>query len=91
MPDCTHLCRRRVSAFLHHLPPELSVDLSRVVLLAVLIDAILRNGGTAAPQADHVPPPSGWADEDFRSNGTRNVVGDEKKSYTEDQRQGVLR
>ncbi|KAL6098582.1 dnajc18 [Pungitius sinensis] len=57
----------------------------------VLIDAILRNGGTTAPQADHVPPPTGWGDEDFRSNGTRNVVGDEKKSYTEDQRQGVLR
>uniref|UniRef100_A0A8D3DF13 J domain-containing protein n=1 Tax=Scophthalmus maximus TaxID=52904 RepID=A0A8D3DF13_SCOMX len=54
----------------------------------VLIDAIVRNGGTAAPEANHVPPPSGWRDEDIRNS---EVSGDEKKSYTEDQRQGVLR
>lgn len=58
---------------------------------AVLIDAILRNGGTTAPETDHVPPPAGWRDEDITNDEQRNTGGDEKKSYTEDQRQGVQR
>lgn len=57
----------------------------------VLIDAIVRNGGTAAPEANHVPPPTGWRDEDIGRNEKSNASGDEKKSYTEEQRQGVLR
>lgn len=57
----------------------------------VLIDAILRNGGTTAPETDHVPPPAGWRDEDMANDEQRNTAGDEKKSYTEDQRQGVHR
>ncbi|TKS83017.1 DnaJ -like protein subfamily B member 14 [Collichthys lucidus] len=57
----------------------------------VLIDAILRNGGTSASEANHVPPPAGWRDEDIGHSETSNASGDEKKSYTEDQRQGVLR
>lgn len=57
----------------------------------VLIDAILRNGGTTAPETDHVPPPAGWRDEDITNDEQRNTAGDEKKSYTEDQRQGVHR
>ncbi|KAG8008584.1 DnaJ-like protein subfamily B member 14 [Nibea albiflora] len=57
----------------------------------VLIDAILRNGGSTASEANHVPPPAGWRDEDTGHNETSNASGDEKKSYTEDQRQGVLR
>ncbi|KAJ3590803.1 hypothetical protein NHX12_008751 [Muraenolepis orangiensis] len=56
----------------------------------VLIDAILRNGFNGSPQADYVPPPSGWRDEDIGSQGGGGG-GDEKKSYTEEQRQGVLR
>lgn len=60
-------------------------------MFAVLIDAIVRNGGTAAPEANHVPPPAGWRDEDIGNNETCNTPGDEKKSYTEEQRQGVLR
>lgn len=62
-----------------------------VFLFVVLIDAIVRNGGTAAPEANHVPPPTGWRDEDIRNNETSNAGADEKKSYTEEQRQGVLR
>lgn len=58
---------------------------------AVLIDAILRNGGATAPETDHVPPPAGWRDEDVTNDEQRNAAGDEKKSYTEDQRQGVHR
>lgn len=61
------------------------------VFVAVLIDAITRNGASAPPQTNHVPPPSGWRDEDIRSSETSNASGDDKKSYTEDQRQGVLR
>lgn len=57
----------------------------------MLIDAILRNGGTSASEANHVPPPTGWRDEDIGHSETSNASGDEKKSYTEDQRQGVLR
>lgn len=57
----------------------------------VLIDAIARNGGTAAPETNHVPPPTGWRDEDIGNNQTSHASGDEKKSYTEDQRQGVHR
>lgn len=84
----------RVSAFSivsphFHLTCQLTS--ATVFLFAVLIDAIVRNGDTAAPQANHVPPPTGWADEDIRSNETSNVGGEEKKSYTEEQRQGVLR
>lgn len=60
-------------------------------LFVVLIDAIVRNGGTTAPQANNVPPPTGWRDEDIRNNETSNASSDDKKSYTEDQRQGVLR
>ncbi|XP_076024618.1 dnaJ homolog subfamily C member 18 isoform X1 [Genypterus blacodes] len=57
----------------------------------VLIDAILKMGGSAAPEGNHVPPPSGWRDDDFEPSEASNTSGDEKKSYTEDQRQGVLR
>lgn len=72
-----------------HLICQLTLD--TVFSFAVLIDAIARNGSTAAPEANHVPPPSGWRDEDIRSHETSNASGDERKSYTEDQRQGVLR
>ncbi|XP_061595795.1 dnaJ homolog subfamily C member 18 [Cololabis saira] len=72
---------------------------------AVLIDAILRNGGHPSPEANHVPPPTGWRDEDIGNRETGHANGDEKKTYTEerktytdekktyseDQRQGVLR
>ncbi|KAF7643106.1 hypothetical protein LDENG_00244920, partial [Lucifuga dentata] len=57
----------------------------------VLIDAIIKNGSTAAPEANHMPPPSGWRDEGLGHNEASAVGGDEKKSYTEEQRQGVLR
>lgn len=57
----------------------------------VLIDAILRNGGNAAPETNYVQPPAGWRDEDIKHQETSNASGGEKKSYTEDQRQGVLR
>ncbi|CAL1573529.1 unnamed protein product [Knipowitschia caucasica] len=63
----------------------------------VLIEAILRNGGSRNTESNHVPPPSGWRDEDFGNNDTTNATktnhahSDEKHSYTEDQRQSVLR
>ncbi|KAM9729378.1 dnaJ homolog subfamily C member 18 [Menidia menidia] len=57
----------------------------------VLIDAIQRNGGSAFPEANHVPPPTGWRDEDIGNQESSHVHGDEKKTYTEDQRQGVFR
>lgn len=60
----------------------------QIISSSVLIDAILQNEDTAAAEANHVPPPSGWRDEDVR-NG--DASGDEKKSFTEEQRQGVLR
>ncbi|XP_029030000.1 dnaJ homolog subfamily C member 18 [Betta splendens] len=57
----------------------------------VLIDAITRNGASAPPQTNHVPPPSGWRDEDIRTGEPSSTSADDKKSYSEDQRQGVLR
>uniref|UniRef100_A0A3Q2PM61 DnaJ (Hsp40) homolog, subfamily C, member 18 n=1 Tax=Fundulus heteroclitus TaxID=8078 RepID=A0A3Q2PM61_FUNHE len=57
----------------------------------VLIDAIVRNGGSAPPESNHVPPPTGWRDEDLGNQEMRNVHHDEKKTYTEEQRQGVSR
>ncbi|XP_061660386.1 dnaJ homolog subfamily C member 18 isoform X4 [Syngnathoides biaculeatus] len=56
-----------------------------------LIDAIVKNGSNAAPEANHVPPPRGWRDEDFGSAEKSQVSGDSRKSYTEEQRQGVHR
>ncbi|KAG7217301.1 hypothetical protein INR49_027845 [Caranx melampygus] len=57
----------------------------------VLIDAITKNGGSAAPEANHVPPPTGWRDEDIGNGETGNTASssDDKKSYTDEQRQGV--
>ncbi|KAL0993957.1 hypothetical protein UPYG_G00116070 [Umbra pygmaea] len=58
----------------------------------VLIDAIVRNGSSAATEDSTVPPEHG-----FRSNNvdggqeTCRGSNDEKKTYSEDQRQGVLR
>ncbi|XP_077597404.1 dnaJ homolog subfamily C member 18 [Stigmatopora nigra] len=57
----------------------------------VLIDAMVKNGSYAAPEANHVPPPKGWRDDDFGSAENKPANGDDKKSYTEDQRQGVSR
>lgn len=57
----------------------------------MLIDAILRNGSSAAPEANRVPPPTGWRDEDIKHNEASNAGGDDKKSYTEEQQQSVLR
>uniref|UniRef100_A0A3P9LXK8 DnaJ (Hsp40) homolog, subfamily C, member 18 n=1 Tax=Oryzias latipes TaxID=8090 RepID=A0A3P9LXK8_ORYLA len=57
----------------------------------VLIDAILRNGSCAPPETSHVPPPSGWRDGDMDDQEQRSINSDEKKTYTEEQRQGVLR
>ena len=61
------------------------------MVFIVLIDAIVRSGGTAAPEANHVPPPPGWRDEDIRNGETCGASADEKKSYSEEQRQRVLR
>lgn len=65
-------------------------DLHPSTRAAVLIDAILRNSG-AAPESNHVPPPAGWRDEDATEPETNHTRAEEKKSYSEDQRQGVLR
>lgn len=64
---------------------------SALFVLAVLIDAIVRNGSSASAGADHVPPPPGWRDEDTGRRETFNVSSDEKKTYTEEQRHGVSR
>lgn len=62
------------------------------VWIAVLIDAIVKNGSTSSAGADHVPPPPGWRDEDIGGRETTfNTSSDEKKTYTEEQRQGVTR
>ncbi|XP_028322176.1 dnaJ homolog subfamily C member 18 [Gouania willdenowi] len=57
----------------------------------VLIDAIQRNGSSVNPETNHIPPPAGWRDEDMEHHETNNTNSDERKSYTEDQRHGVLR
>lgn len=62
-----------------------------LLLFVVLIDAIQKNGGSAFSDANHVPPPTGWRDEDMRNHEMSNEANDEKKTYTEDQRQSVLR
>lgn len=63
---------------------------SALFIIAVLIDAIVKNGSSASARADHVPPPPGWRDEDIGRSETF-VSSDEKKTYTEEQRQGVTR
>ncbi|XP_046899180.1 dnaJ homolog subfamily C member 18 [Hypomesus transpacificus] len=61
----------------------------------VLIDAIVRNGSSAAPESNNVPPPRGWRNEDLGEGrgGEEGSAGssEDKKSYTEEQRQGVFR
>ncbi|XP_064837059.1 dnaJ homolog subfamily C member 18-like isoform X1 [Oncorhynchus masou masou] len=59
----------------------------------VLIDAIVRNGSSAAPEEPHIPPPRGFRsnEEDGDREEVRKGANEEKKTYTEDQRQGVLR
>ncbi|XP_029557292.1 dnaJ homolog subfamily C member 18 [Salmo trutta] len=59
----------------------------------VLIDAIVRNGSSAAPEEPHIPPPRGFRsnEEDGDREEARKGANEEKKTYTEDQRQGVLR
>ncbi|KAJ7996284.1 hypothetical protein DPEC_G00235500, partial [Dallia pectoralis] len=59
----------------------------------VLIDAIVRNGSSAATEDSPITPPRGFRSneedgdrEEFRKGGSQ-----EKMTYTEDQRQGVLR
>lgn len=64
---------------------------SSLSVIAVLIDAIVKNGSSASPGADHVPPPPGWRDEDIGRSETFNTSSDEKKTYSEEQRQGVSR
>ncbi|TWW74752.1 dnaJ homolog subfamily C member 18 [Takifugu flavidus] len=58
----------------------------------VLIDAIVKNGRATSAGADYTPPPPGWRDEDIGSSErTFGASSDEKKTYTEEQRQGVAR
>ncbi|XP_016348623.1 dnaJ homolog subfamily C member 18 [Sinocyclocheilus anshuiensis] len=66
----------------------------------VLIDAIVKNGGTPPKEERTYTPPPGWrnSDEDSPAPHQRPSTqeraegsGDDKKSYTEEQRQGVLR
>uniref|UniRef100_A0A1A8F090 DnaJ (Hsp40) homolog, subfamily C, member 18 n=1 Tax=Nothobranchius korthausae TaxID=1143690 RepID=A0A1A8F090_9TELE len=57
----------------------------------VLIDALLKNGGNTFAEANHIPPPAGWRDEDVGEQEKSNGTSDEKKTYTEEQRQSVLR
>lgn len=72
---------------------------SHVSQQLVLIDAIVKNGSSAAPETERTyTPPPGWRnmDEDIPSrrqqrSGTDEAPKDDKKSYTEEQRQGVLR
>lgn len=65
---------------------------SVVFTIAVLIDAIVKNGSAASAGADYMPPPPGWRDEDIGSSETTfSTSSDEKKTYTEEQRQGVAR
>jgi hypothetical protein len=59
----------------------------------VLIDAIVRNGSSAAPEEPHIPPPRGFRsnEEDRDGEEARRGASEEKQTYTEDQRQGVFR
>lgn len=65
---------------------------SVLFMIAVLIDAIVKNGRATSVGADYTPPPPGWRDEDIGSSErTFGTSSDEKKTYTEEQRQGVAR
>lgn len=73
---------------------------SLIFFLLVLIDAIVKNGGTPPEDERTYTPPPGWrnTDEDGPAPHQRPSTqeraegsGDDKKSYTEEQRQGVLR
>lgn len=69
----------------------------------VLIDAIVKNGGPVPPEEERTfTPPPGWRNSKLSENGSAlhqrpnlhergEGSGDDKKSYTEEQRQGVLR
>ncbi|XP_052393449.1 dnaJ homolog subfamily C member 18-like [Carassius gibelio] len=66
----------------------------------VLIDAIVKNGGTPPEEERTFTPPPGWrnSEDDGPAPHQRPSTqeraegsGDDKKSYTEEQRQGVLR
>ncbi|XP_051955532.1 dnaJ homolog subfamily C member 18-like isoform X1 [Xyrauchen texanus] len=67
----------------------------------VLIDAIVKNGGTVPPEEERTyTPPPGWRNSEEDSLNTHQRPGtqerregssDNKKSYSEQQRQGVLR
>lgn len=67
----------------------------------VLIDAIVKNGGPVPPEEErtYMPPP-GWRNANENGSAPHQQPnshergegsGDDKKSYTEEQRQGVLR
>lgn len=64
---------------------------SALFIIAVLIEAIVKNGSSTSAGADHIHPPPGWRDEDIGRSETVNTSSDEKKTYTEEQRQGVTR
>ncbi len=77
-----------------------SLYMSLWFLLLVLIDAIVKNNGTPPEEERTFTPPPGWrsSDEDGpvphqrpRTQERAEGSGDDKKSYTEEQRQGVLR
>ncbi|XP_030637790.1 dnaJ homolog subfamily C member 18 [Chanos chanos] len=68
----------------------------------ILIDAIVKNGSAAAPETERIyTPPPGWRTGDEGSSprqreyhdtlGGAEEASDDKKTYTEEQRQGVLR
>ncbi|KAK3555811.1 hypothetical protein QTP86_029060 [Hemibagrus guttatus] len=69
----------------------------------VLIDAIVKNGSAAAPETERMyTPPPGWRNTDDEISSRRQhqrystgdadeIPSDDKKSFTEEQRQGVLR
>ncbi|XP_048022100.1 dnaJ homolog subfamily C member 18 isoform X2 [Chanodichthys erythropterus] len=65
----------------------------------VLIDAIVKNGGTPPEEERTYTPPPGWRNSEDgpaphqRPSAHERAEGssDDKKSYTEEQRQGVLR
>lgn len=69
----------------------------------VLIDVIVKNGSAAAPETERTyTPPPGWrnTDEDvpdqrphqrYSTGEADEAPRDDKKSYTDEQRRGVLR
>ena len=56
---------RDILEYFHTLKEKIVPILRTTPPFLVLIDAIVRNGSSAAPESNNVPPPRGWRNEDL--------------------------